>query len=86
MPYAYNQTMPALGAQGQIEAAAQEFRTALRLRPGYAAAELNLGKALAYLGQYQDALAHLTEALRLDPNLTDAREAIAQLRAALGRS
>lgn len=76
----------ALGAQGQIEAAAQEFRTALRLRPGYAAAELNLGKALAYLGQYQDALAHLTEALRLDPNLTDAREAIAQLRAALGRS
>jgi tetratricopeptide (TPR) repeat protein len=39
-------------------------------------AHFNLGSALARLGRYDEAIAEFTEALRLNPALRDARDAI----------
>jgi tetratricopeptide (TPR) repeat protein len=60
--------------------ALEEFRATLRLRPTYANAELNLAKVLVNLERYDEAAAHLSEALRLDPSLEEARDALAALR------
>jgi tetratricopeptide (TPR) repeat protein len=56
-----------------------QFNIALRLNPGYANAHLNLGKALGNAGRADEAIAQLSEAVRLDPNLTEAREALKEL-------
>jgi lipoprotein NlpI len=47
---------------------------ALRLRPAYAQAHLNLGVLLATEGQFDDALSQFAETLRLEPGNKLAQE------------
>jgi Flp pilus assembly protein TadD len=43
------------------------------VRPDFAPAQLGLGGALANLGRFSDAVLHLRQAVRLDPNLLPAK-------------
>lgn len=63
------------------------LRAAVASRPEDAAARLALGHALARAGEYDEALAALLEAVRLDRNLEDgaARKAMLDLFTLLGR-
>ena len=61
--------------------ALEEFMATLRLNQTDANAELNLGKVLVNLGRYDEATAHFSEALRLDPDLQEARDSIAAIQA-----
>ena len=61
--------------------AAREFRATVGLRPADVEARFNLGIALAQIGQRHDAIAQLTEALRIKPDLLQARQALADLTA-----
>jgi tetratricopeptide (TPR) repeat protein len=54
--------------QGRAEEALPHCREAVRLRPGYALARNNLGRALQDLGQLEEAAAQYHEALRLKPD------------------
>ena len=45
----------------------------MRLKPDYVRARVNLGSSLAALGRYDEAIAQFTEALRLQPDLDEAR-------------
>jgi tetratricopeptide (TPR) repeat protein len=60
---------------GRIEAALATWTRAL----GPASARMNLGFALAAQGRIDEARAHYREALRLQPNLAEARQALAKL-------
>jgi Flp pilus assembly protein TadD len=51
----------------QTAAARDEFQAALKQKPDYAFAHLNLGVALSRLGDVVGALRELEEARRLDP-------------------
>jgi len=46
----------------------------VRLKPDYANSHYNLGRVLAMSGRTGEAIAHLTNALRLNPNFPEARE------------
>jgi len=54
-------------ARGQIEAAAGEFRAAIRLAPDYTIAIANLGACLEREGHADEAIADYRRARRLDP-------------------
>jgi Flp pilus assembly protein TadD len=62
-------------ATGRTEAALATWTRAL----GPAAARMNLGFALAAQGRVAEARAHYVEALRLQPDLAEARQALAKL-------
>jgi protein O-mannosyl-transferase len=59
--------------------AANCFSNSVSVRPGYAPAQLALGGACANLGRAPAAAAHFRKALRLDPNLTEARKNLDRL-------
>ena len=65
-----------LANQGRLRAAAGEFAAAASLRPEDAVAHFNLGITLARLGRASESVAQLTEAVRIDPRLPGAREAL----------
>jgi len=48
------------------------------LRPDDATAHFNLGIALARLGRIQESIAQFSEALRISPGFTEARQALEQ--------
>jgi protein O-GlcNAc transferase len=56
-----------LAALGELQQAAGEFRRLLRIQPGHLAAIIDLGIALAFAGEYRDALAVLDQAAGIDP-------------------
>ena len=58
--------------QGQINEAATEFATVVRLNPAYLKARLNLGVALSKLGRPGEAAEQFDEVLRLDPHNKEA--------------
>jgi tetratricopeptide (TPR) repeat protein len=60
--------------------AVAEFQAAIRYKPDYVGAHFNLGSALARLGRYDEAIAEFSEALLLNPDLTEARDAITYIR------
>ena len=47
---------------------------AVRIRPDVPGSDANLGVALTNLGRYEEAVARFSEALRIDPDFTEARE------------
>jgi tetratricopeptide (TPR) repeat protein len=62
-----------LYAQGQYERAMAEYRTAAALDPAAQSyAHLHLAEVLQHLGRSSEAVSHLREAVRLDPDLTPA--------------
>jgi Flp pilus assembly protein TadD len=69
--------------QNDFAAAVEEFRAAVRLNPQDANAEANLGAALAELGNWKEARAHLEKALAIDPTLANARDNLEQVKRVL---
>ena len=55
------------------------FSNSVLVRPGFAPAQLGLGGAYANLGRAAEAAAHLREALRLDPQLSEAQKNLDRL-------
>lgn len=60
------------GQQRKLDDAVHSLRTAVRLRPDYAAAHSNLGNALRLQGRLDEAVASYRHALRYEPGLADA--------------
>ncbi len=56
-----------LASAGRLPEAVAHFEQALRLRPGYGRAHLNLARALVRLGRYPEAIRQYGEAVRLLP-------------------
>ena len=72
----------ALGYQGKEDEAIAEFREAVRLRPNFVDAHLNLGRALRRQRMSTEAIAEFLEATRLDPANVSARDDLKALREA----
>lgn len=68
----YRKQGNALLAQGLLVEAAECYRQAVMLAPGFAAAHLNLGFVRKELNQPEAAKQHLEEAIRINPKLEDA--------------
>ena len=66
-----------LAQNGENEKAANEFREAIRLCPGYADAHANLG-AVLMLSDVAEAIGELERALSLDPALIKAQFNLAE--------
>ena len=73
---AYNNLCSALQQKGDTPGALTACGEALRLSPNYAKAHFNMGLALGRIGD-ERAIAHLAEAVRLDPGQADVRTALA---------
>ena len=54
----------------------RELSATVRLRPEDVDARFNLGIALARLGRLDEAIAQLSEAVRIRPDFTEARQAL----------
>jgi Flp pilus assembly protein TadD len=52
----------------------EQYKEVLRVAPNNALALKNLGMALLPLGKTNEAVSHFRKALRLDPNLVQARQ------------
>ena len=65
------------GKQGQLEAAADSYRQAVRLRPDLAHIRNNLGLVFVALGELARAEACFREALSLQPDYPKARNSLA---------
>ena len=64
---------------GDLSSAEVEFKRAIEADPRFADAENNLGSVLVQQGRIPEAIrAHFEAALRIDPGLADAREALAR--------
>jgi Tfp pilus assembly protein PilF len=66
-PDAHNTLGSLLQQQGEQEAAAEEFKAALKCEPTFAVAALNLGQVLVDQKRYTAAIAYLLDTLRPSP-------------------
>ena len=66
-PAIHNTLGTLLQKQGKFEAAAAEFKAALRIDPGFALAALNLGQVLMAQKLYTAAIVYLQDALKSSP-------------------
>ena len=57
---------------GKYKEAVESYKQAIRLKPDFAAAFLNIGFAYYKLGRYQEAVEADVEAIRIDPNFATA--------------
>ncbi|MGH9666241.1 MAG: tetratricopeptide repeat protein, partial [Bryobacteraceae bacterium] len=73
-----------LAKSGQYEAAAARYREALAYHKADPGLHMGLGAVLARLGKLGEAQAQFEEALRLDPNFEQARQALATVRKLAG--
>jgi tetratricopeptide (TPR) repeat protein len=73
------QTAETYRRRGEVEAARHVYRLALAIRPDYAPAHQGLGLLLLTEGKKTPAFGALTVAVRNDPNLVEARLALATL-------
>ena len=67
-----------LSNNGDPEEAVANFRQALRLKPDYDNAHLNLAAVLTMQGRFDEAISHYQEVLRLIPNDRRARKGLQQ--------
>jgi protein O-mannosyl-transferase len=82
---AHNNLGVALNAEGNARAAVEHFRTALRLRPGYAEAHNNLGVALVALGELEEAAEAYGAALSIRPDYAAAHNNLGAVLASAGK-
>jgi Flp pilus assembly protein TadD len=68
----------AYGEQGELRAAEQAFRRALKVNPAYAGAHHNLAKALRKQGRLAEALKEFERAYRLAPSTTEFQLSLAR--------
>jgi tetratricopeptide (TPR) repeat protein len=68
-----------LGGQGKLDEAIAEYRAAIRLKPEYADARVNLGETLGRPGKLDEAIAEFGEAIRLKPELAEAHCALGHI-------
>jgi len=54
--------------QGKLAEAAEHFRRATQVKPGFADAHFNLGNMLNGLGRREDAITEYRKALAINPN------------------
>ncbi len=73
MVYRYNRLGIALRREGKVEEAIEYYLEALDLAPDSAAVHYNLGVACGQNGQHKRAIQEFQAALKLDPNLEEAR-------------
>jgi tetratricopeptide (TPR) repeat protein len=73
------------GSDAQVEDAMAHLQEALRLKPDYAGAWMNLGTALRTLGRYRESLAAYEKAVTLNPNIPQAHANLGLTLRALGR-
>jgi tetratricopeptide (TPR) repeat protein len=72
--------------RGDLDAATAEYREAIRIDPGYAAAHVSLGMALGAQGKNEESISEFRQALRLDPALAAAHNNLAVALEGLGRT
>lgn len=82
--YAYHHSAVAMFETGQLEAARDAYRAALRFSPDYLGARVGLSHTLRRLGDVEGALKEAREALRRFPKDGDAMHAAGLAHAALG--
>jgi len=83
MVEAQNDLGRALLEVGRVQEAISVFATVVRLQPDSAEAYFNLGLALHRAGRSDDAVRQFEAALRISPELTDAAQALTEVRAGL---
>ncbi|MCP4625161.1 MAG: tetratricopeptide repeat protein [bacterium] len=81
----YNNLGAALLRDGSFAEAAEQFKTALKIKPDYVDAHYNLGYALSRLGNLDAGIYHFDETLRLDPKNLKALNNMGVARALQGR-
>jgi len=82
---AYNSLGATLMAQGEIDAAMEQFREALRIKPDYPEARYNLATALYGSGRLEEAIAQYEQALRVRPGYAEAHSNLANALRTSGR-
>jgi tetratricopeptide (TPR) repeat protein len=82
---AHNEMGLLLYKRDELRAAREQFRASVRLKPGQAASEFNLGRTDLALGDASDAVEHLRAALRLDPAFAAAHDKLGQALVKLGK-
>ncbi len=75
----------ALRAQGKLEEAVAEYKTAIQLKPDYAEAHNNLGLTLKAQGKLDEAIGEFRAAIRLKPDYAQAHNNLGNLLRALGK-
>jgi tetratricopeptide (TPR) repeat protein len=71
-----------LASRGRLDEAIAEYREALKLKPDFAIAYVNLGDALLRQGKNDEAIANFKRALEIDPNFVPARQSLEKALAA----
>ena len=61
-----------LARRGQVDEAIDHYRKALKIKPDFAEAHINLGNALARRGQVDEAISHYRKALEIKPENAEA--------------
>jgi protein O-mannosyl-transferase len=85
-PRAHYNLGDALGREGRIPEAIDQYEAALRLKPDYIEAHNNLGLALWSAGRIPEAITQLEEALRLKPDFAEAHYNLGLALANTGRT
>jgi tetratricopeptide (TPR) repeat protein len=71
--------------QGRLEEAIAEYREALKVSPGFKAAEINLASVLGEQGNLDEAIARALDAVRRNPNVAAVRNNLALTLTQAGR-
>ena len=82
---AYNNLGVNLARAGQLPAAIEHYRQALRLKDNYSEAHNNLGNALVRMGRPDEAVEHYRQALRLQPDYPEVQDNLLNALAMAGR-
>ena len=63
-------------SRGKLDEALDQFRAEARLMPADANVHYNVGTLLASAGQFDEAIAEFSKALRIEPDLEGARKGL----------
>ena len=74
----------ALDAQGRSAEAESKYQAALKARPDYPEAHVNLGDLMLAQGRPKEAIPHFEAALRANPDFSEARQGLEEARRRAG--